>query len=157
MSKYTNITKAEMEEFLEIGADGKPLVPTGWYPLSIKGTYELVYGRLVRHDITLRIYSAINPSGFSRAKGSDAIRVCLFWKEHKLAEPKLIGVEKRVHRVAGWRKNLYDRILNWEELMGPVCPCGAPTVNRTGPRGDFFGCVRWPQCPKNPKKEMKSL
>lgn len=147
MATFTRIEQAEFERFLGIGNDGKPLGDTGWYRIQLPGTRELVYSRLVRPDLSQRIYSSIEPGGVSRDKGSDAIRVVLVWRQTQLHEPRIIGVERRVHRVLGWRHNLQTRLLDWQSQFGPQCPCcAAPTVERTSKRGKFFGCCRYPEC-----------
>jgi hypothetical protein len=118
-------------------------------------TLELVYGRRVymqgdKKQLTLRIYTSIDAQG-TREKGSDAIRVTLFYRGTEIKDgqeiplkPKLIGGERRCHRVQGWKKNLQARIDNWPELIGPPCPkCGNPTVERESARGKFWGCVRY--------------
>src|SRR5688572_27716636 len=96
---YTEITRQQFEGFLGVGPDGKPTKQFGYYRLELPNVYELVYGRRVSPDVTLRIFSSIDrDTGISRGKGKDAIRVTLFWKQTPTSEPRLIGVEKKVLR-----------------------------------------------------------
>lgn len=145
MAQYTNITREEIEPFLFV---------RGFKAMELPNTYELVYGKLVQTEslvkLSLRIYTGINGSdGNSRAKGKDAIRICLFAKDSE-GNPKLIGVQRRVHRVHGWRHNLDERLNNWDDLLGPFCSkCNGYMVRRS-PRRDkkrfFWGCSSWPIC-----------
>lgn len=144
MAEYVNVTHDEMGPFLTLRH--------GFQRMEIEGTRELVYGRIHRHEgiaISLRVYTGINPDGNSRAKGQDAIRLVLFVRDSE-GKPRIIGVEKRVHRVKGWRKNLENRLNNWQELLGPVCPkCGGFMVQRSqrkNRKAKFWGCSQFPQC-----------
>ena len=143
MSKYINISVEEMEQFL---------VPLGFQKISISGTKEIVFAKRVDTDnlqLSLRIYSGIDQnSGQSRTVGADAIRVDLFGMiENK---PTYLGGSKRVHRVAGWRENLQNRLNNWLDFLPKEkCPeCGYPMVLRTAKStgNKFLGCVRYPLC-----------
>lgn len=123
-------------------------------------TGEMVYGKRVYmqgsdKQLTLRIYTTINPwEGAVRQKGTDAIRVTLFWREiivkgdEEVAMPsKLIGGSTKCLRVMGWRKNVGDRLLDWPTLLGPECPkCSRPMAEREGQRGKFWGCTGYPTC-----------
>ena len=146
---YTNITQAEMEDFL--------VKQNGFYPkpMTLPRTVELVYGKQLKHKnfrLTLRVYTGINPSGQSRQVGEDAIRVTLFmW----VAEGKVVKLagDRRVHRVAGWRANLQNRIDRWlENFPDQICPaCGKPMVPRAVGKSKtptFLGCVGFPECRK---------
>jgi hypothetical protein len=115
----------------------------GFARVVLQGVRELVWGKVVRPNVCLRVYSGINPDGHSRAVGTDAIRVALFWRDTEGAIHK-IGAGKRVHRVQGWRKNLKARLDGWKDSVGPSCPkCKAPMALRKGRNGNFYGCVRW--------------
>lgn len=137
---YTNVTQEEVEEFL---------FPQGFKKITVAGTSELIYAKRVDRDglqLSLRIYTGINPSGNSRGVGEDAMRATIFWRKPD-GTVKMAGGSKRVHRVAGWRKNLQNRLDKWEELLGPSCPeCGNPMVERDGKNGKFYGCSNYPQC-----------
>ena len=141
MAHYVNITETEMDQFL---------AAQGFYRISLEGTVELVYGKRVKQDdlqLTLRVYTGIDPSGHSRDIGTDAIRVHLFMRAKDDRIIKLNG-SKRVHRVAGWKNNLQNRIDNWlEYLPKHKCEkCGLPMVPRKSKRGPFLGCAGYPNC-----------
>jgi hypothetical protein len=137
-TEYVNITQQEMEAFLS---------PMGFQQITLPGTVELVYAKLIRHDglvLSLRVYTGINPSGQSREVGDDAIRADLWWRENATATPVRVGSSKRVHRVKGWRANLQNRLDKWLEFAPIRCKsCGKPMVAREGPHGRFYGCVGW--------------
>lgn len=153
MSRACPITQAEIEELLQVGADGKPNGELKFHRMDLKGVYEITYGMRIREDMTLRIFSSISTQGgVSRAKGKDVIQLCLFWKADPKAEPKQVGAPVRCLRVMGWRKNLMDKIKAWPEMIGPACKCGAPTVQRDGTHGKFYGCVLYPKCPAKDKR-----
>lgn len=154
MATYVNVTETEMDAFLGV---------RGFQRLSIPGTVELTYAKGVKignAKYSLRIYSGIT-NGNSRARGADAIRVCLFvapacpacklittpaltnnnkvWActcgkvyEFDQLKPRMIGVTKRVNRTYGWRKNLDARLDSFQNMIGPLCPqCRAPMVIRS--------------------------
>lgn len=136
-SRFHAITKDEIHEFL---------TGLGFVPLSLKGVVELVYGKIVPvggHRLSLRCYTAVNPSGNSREKGTDAIRVQLFMRVEQLIVP--VGRPQKCLRVESWRENLgkaIRRITDAENLR--VCPaCGQPMVVRrnraTGQ--EFWACT----------------
>lgn len=144
MATATPITKQEFEDFV---------LPLGFVPVKIEGTKELVYGKIVQHTthkLSLRVYSSINPDGHSRAVGADAIRVALFARK-KNQQITMVGGDRRVHRVVGWRTNLKTRLDKWPEQLGPNCPlCDSPTVYREPDKGKkwkpFYGCSEYPVC-----------
>ena len=144
MATYVNIPAEEMAAYLS---------PMGFQAMECDGTVELVYGVRVDRDdmpLSLRIYTGINPNGQSREVGKDAIRVQVMWRDGG-GEVHRVGGSKRVHRVAGWRKNLLARLEAWEEAIRGRCPrCGAPKVARKNKKGEeFTSCVMWPKtkCP----------
>lgn len=60
MATYRNISLEEMSEFLEL---------QGFKPLNVAGTVERVFGKRVDQDntqMTLRVYTGINPNGASK-------------------------------------------------------------------------------------------
>jgi len=157
MAKYYNISVEEMNEFLL--TQGFSRIP----PEMLPNTRELVYGRRVDAGaipLTVRVYTGIDPSGQSRDVGQDAMRVALFTKvpdpqnPSKAAVKQLFG-SKRVHRVAGWAKNLQSRINEVLEKAKKqkICDrCGLPMVLRegksksTGSPYSFYGCSGYPSC-----------
>lgn len=154
--QFTRFSQEQFEEFLQIDSkSGRPLPNSvnNFFRIQVPGYKELVYSRMADKEanISLRILSTIE-NGFARDKGEDAIRVQLWWRENDKAEPKLIGTEKSVKRIATWRDNLAERIEMWDDMLGPICKCGAPTnrrKRRNTPAGEgyFYGCVKWPNCP----------
>ncbi len=146
MAKFTEIALADMDAFL---------VERGFKRLVLPGTVEATYGKRVYcqgddMQLTLRVYTSITDRHGTREKGSDAIRVCLFYRQiivagngdETAADPRLIGGDRRVHRVMGWRNNLQNRLDNWPEMLGPKCyKCHLPMVEREGKRGKFWGCI----------------
>lgn len=142
MSKFTDITQEQMEEFLS---------PLGFARVELDGTVELVYGKRIDRDgmpLTLRVYTGINPSGESREVGTDAIRVVLMGRNAS-GQVVRLATSRRVHRVEGWRKNLTSRLATVSECeVGPKCECGSPMVLRTArtTRKEFYGCSNFPTC-----------
>lgn len=139
-AQYVNVTQDDIEAFLQ---------PQGFKKLTLAGVTELVYGKRVDVDgrqLTLRVYTGINPSGNSRGVGEDAIRCTVFWRNDE-GTVKMIGGSRRVHRVKGWKKNLQNRLDKFAEQLGPSCPnCNSPMVLRDGKRGEFWGCSNYPEC-----------
>ena len=135
---YTEITLKEMEELL---------TPLGFLKVPMKdGTREVVFGKRVAADLTLRIYTSVAYGDISRDVGEDAIRICLVQRDK---EGKITGVGKsrRVNRTQNWRLNLTKRLEDWDALLGPVCPrCQSRTRLRHGEYGDFWGCCSFPIC-----------
>lgn len=105
MSNYRNISIQEMREFL------KP--DKGWKETQSDGNVkETVFQFPLKRcpSILVRVYSGIKTdSGESRGCGKDAIRVCAV----RFQNGKGAGwiKTKRVHRVAGWQKNLKNRVV----------------------------------------------
>ena len=147
---HTNVTQSEIEEHL---------LPQGFKQITVAGAVELVYAKRVDRDnlqLSLRVYSGINPSGNSRGCGEDAMRCAIFWRKPD-GSVKMAGGSKRVHRVQGWRKNLQNRLDRWEELLGPSCPeCGSPMVERDGKNGKFYGCSDYPLCKTTRQLDFKN-
>jgi hypothetical protein len=135
-SRFCPITKDEMDHFL---------TGLGFMPLKLQGVVELVYGKIVQvggHRLSLRCYTAINPGGESRERGTDAIRLQLFHRVQDRIVP--VGRPQKCLRVESWRKNVrkaIQRITDTNNVR--VCPaCGNPLVvrrNRTTSQ-EFWGC-----------------
>jgi len=135
MATFVQIQEADIREFLE---------DQGFKEMALPGTKELVFGRVVEKDTCLRVYTSV-VGGQGRRNGKDAIRVVVAIRSGD--EVKVVGADKRVHRVEGWRKNLQSRLDSWREQFGPACPkCGKPTVQRRSKRGLFWGCSDYPNC-----------
>jgi hypothetical protein len=141
MAKSIIITRQEMDTFLK---------PRGFQIVEVPGTKEIVYSKIVDHEMCLRVYTSI-VNGESRSNGEDAIRVVLVTRAINEVtgkyEVKIIGSDRRVHRVIGWRANLQNRLDNWRDQLGPACPnCGRVTVQRRSRKGPFWGCSGYPIC-----------
>lgn len=136
MATFVRISRQDMHDFLT--AQGFAIIP------HIPGTQELVYGKIVGKDLCLRVYTSIAGNA-SRDNGADAIRTVLVTRID--GNVKIVGVDKRVHRVEGWRNNLQERLDTWGEQLGPDCPCcGSLTAQRRSKHGPFWGCVNYPSC-----------
>lgn len=135
MATAVEVTRTDMHAFL---------TAQGFVEVQVPGTKERVYSKLVDKGICQRVLTSVVGES-SRGVGEDAIRVQLVVKVD--GQVKLVGMDKRVHRVEGWRKNLQVRLDRWREQLGPSCPkCGAATVQRRSKRGPFWGCCTYPQC-----------
>ena len=138
MATYTNISEQDMRGYFAVQ-------PGNWQQVHPEGVKELTFGLRVAINLTLRVFTGI-AGGQSRAKGKDAIRVCLFHRDTD-GNVRLVGGDRRVHRVEGWRNNLTNRLDGWREQLGPKCPkCGSHTVRRKSRIGQFWGCSNYPGC-----------
>lgn len=147
MAIAVEVTRSDMHAFL---------TTQGFQEIQVPGTKERVYSKVVDKGLCQRVLTSIVGES-SRGVGDDAIRVQLVVKVD--GQVRLVGMDKRVHRVEGWRKNLQIRLDRWREQLGPSCPkCGAATVQRTSRRGPFWGCCRYPQCNSiQPVRAVKSI
>ena len=139
MATAVQITRDEMVDFLSA---------KGFSEIKLPRTREMVMAKVVDNtkgrEICLRIYTSIDGNK-SRITGSDAIRSVLVTKVD--GDVKVIGSDRRVHRVEGWRHNLSNRIDNWRQQLGPACPsCGRATITKHSKRGPFWGCSAFPVC-----------
>lgn len=137
MAIAVEVKAVEMKDFL---------VPQGFQEVQVPGTKERVYSKVVdkSRQVCLRVYTSIVGES-SRGVGEDAIRTVLVAKVN--GEVKVIGGDRRVHRVEGWRANLQNRLDGWPEQFGPACPkCQGLTVRRRSARGPFWGCCKYPIC-----------
>jgi len=157
MAQYYNISIQEMNDFMV--SQGFSVIPQEMLP----GTRELVYGKRVDSNgiaLTVRVYTGIDSSGQSRDVGQDAMRVALFTRVPDSTSPlktvsKQLFGSKRVHRVAGWAKNLKSRIdeVIEKSKYQKVCDkCGLPMILRQGKSKNggkpysFYGCSGYPSC-----------
>lgn len=135
MARSILINRQDMVDFL---------TERGFQEIKLPGTKELVMGRIVQPGLCLRVYTSVVGEQ-SRDNGEDAIRTVLVAKVE--GDVKIIGSDRRVHRVEGWKDNLNRLIEGWRDMLGAPCPvCGAPTVRKKGRRYDFWGCSRFPIC-----------
>ncbi len=141
MGRFYNISKDEMDGFLK-GLDFKPM--------TIPGTAELVYGKIVHkgsHRLSLRVYTGINPTGESRAKGTDAIRIQFYYNYTSAPAGdnpiKPVGRAKKCLRVQNWQANMTEAIAEMQgDANYKACPkCGSPMVWRDN--GQFWGCLTY--------------
>lgn len=139
-AEYHDITKEEMEDLLVKG--------WGFRRMDLPGTVELVYGKvavLQGQKISCRVYTGINPSGHSRAKGEDAIRIQLYcmFDDGDGPKPKPCGTPRKCLRVKTWAANIKKALAGVREDF-KVCPaCGSPMAERKGANGKFLGCVSY--------------
>ena len=138
-ARYYPIRSDEIDQFL---------TSLGFVPLHLHGVLELVYGKIVRiaeHRLSLRCYTAVNPSGESREKGTDAIRLQLFMRIENDIVP--VGKPVKCLRVQSWQDNLRKAIERVADPRGfRLCPaCGNPMVVRKNKStGDeFWGCTMY--------------
>jgi hypothetical protein len=128
-----------MREFLS--ALGFSQIP----PETLPGTKEIVYGKKVARETTLRVYTSI-AYGTSRRVGEDAIRVALVYRRDD-GTLTGIGSDAKVLRIETWKKNLAKRLESWLDLRGPLCPkCNSSMAKREGKYGKFYGCIQYPIC-----------
>ena len=134
---YTLIQEEEMRELLDA---------QGFKEVFIEGTREIVYSKVVAKNTCLRVYTSVAYiDGESRDVGMDAIRVCLVYRKED-GTITGIGSDTKVYRIETWKQNLQKRLDKWLNLMGPTCKCGAPTKERDGKFGKFWGCCTYPIC-----------
>lgn len=146
--KFHAITLQEMDLFLR---------SIGFAPIELPNTVEVVYGKNRlhnKHNLSLRVFTAINPNGESREIGTDAIRLQLMVQYGKEWLP--IGQTKKVLRLDTWAKNLRAAITAWQDQY-KVCPgCGMPMIIRNPSNGQpFWGCSTYFQTKCNGKPKPK--
>ena len=145
---FYNISREEMEEFL--GSEG-------FKPMKLPNTRELVFGKIIKaragYNLSLRVYTAIEPTGESRAKGADAIRVQLYWMYQD--QPRMVGKMQKCLRVTNWKQNLKAAIeRQGDEEHYQTCPaCNSPMVIREYKGSEFWGCATYKEtlCNGKPK------
>ena len=141
MAAFCPITLDEFEDFI---------LPLGFRRIALDGTLEYVYGKRLdcgSHPVTVRVYSGIDiRDDKSREVGSDAIRVCMVGKGKRVGDDGIerdhifgLAKDRRVHRVAGWRKNLAARLDSCTCGSVKTCKkCGAPLAYSA--KKDRFYC-----------------
>lgn len=130
---FVKIEANEMETFLK---------QRGFQTMTIPGTVEDVYGKIVRMNdlvISMRVYTSIGRDDISRDYGEDAIRVMLFWKYK--SEPVHIGKTITVKRMSHWKRYLGAAIAGWEHNFKLCSECGSPAVYRK--KKKFWGCCTY--------------
>ena len=136
---FYNISREEMNEFLE---------PQGFQKMILPGVVELVYGKIVYHGshrLSMRIYTAINPTGESREKGSDAIRLQMYWLYD--GNPIPVGCPQKCLRVPNWRANMkaaIERCVSNDKYAAcPVCSSPMAIRHRRTDNQEFWACSVW--------------
>jgi hypothetical protein len=102
MSNYVIIAREHMRQFL---------TERFFAAIDLPNIKELVYGKVIAHNVCLRVYTSIPKDGsISREVGRDAIRLLVM---KRLTDGRVIPAmkkSKKVYRVEGWRENLQKRI-----------------------------------------------
>ena len=131
-------TKDEFEEVLE---DFKE----GW--LSRFMYEEWRYHHFFGENAIIFVNSSVGRDEKAKMSGKDSIRV---WVEY---QGKPIKKSQRwITRVAGWRDRLRDKLSESCKIINdmdnsPKCPqCGGKMVLRAGVHGQFYGCLKFPNC-----------
>lgn len=146
--KYTEISRLEIDNLL---------TKKGFSEISLNGVSELVYSKRFDkiykdevYQISIRIYTTIE-YGISRRKGSDAIRVVIFWRSDS-GQIKKIKTFNRINRIENWSNNLSKKIIEAESFIinNPIkkCKCGFILVCRENRISNikFLSCVNFPSC-----------
>lgn len=95
--------------------------------------------------LVVRIYSSVDKiTGFSRDKGSDAIRLMLVRSDNDMS----LSETEKILRTFGWSGRLSEKA---KELisyaLNLICPkCKTLLVHKTGKHGKFLGCPNYPAC-----------
>ena len=109
---YYNITEEEMDQFLRA---------KGFQPIQLRHAKEKVYGKILKKNICLRVYTGI-AEGESRDVGKDAIRVVAVGRD-KNGNIAILQSSKRVNRVESWKKNLGLRISSFDSKKIEIKYC----------------------------------
>ena len=156
---FVFITKEEMEATLLPGGFTRRVIENGYCK-------QLMYERGIKgiDDIKLVIFSTVDDTDISRAKGKDAIQVRLFHERaNDVSFP--LGRFGSVYRMEGWQERLKKKI-NEVYIIGKnlqrCAQCGYPLVERkvkVGPRrGEkFMACSGYPNCKGKPKTNTRKL
>lgn len=108
---------------------------------------EIIYDIDTQYPtIKIRIYSSIDKFACaSRSLGEDAIRCVLIDKKSS----KPIDKAKRTHRMSNWKDRLKEKLDELKQEINGIkfCKsCGSALVLREGPKGQFYGCLSYPNC-----------
>jgi hypothetical protein len=140
MQDFIHFSKDEFEDFLKHFSEHLSTTYNG-------STAEYIYNIPTRkNDIIIYVYSSISiAKGISRSKGMDAIRCVLF----DLSTNQPLGKEKRTHRRLGWEDRLKAKIedlLFYSDHLKYCEKCSSVMRIKKGKYGDFWGCIRYPNC-----------
>ena len=136
MANYIAISRKQFEDFLE-----------EFTIIDDSFSKEIIYEKITSNPkLGLRIYSSIDVrSGETRDSGEDAIRCVLF--DNISGKP--IDKAKRTNRTEHWKDRLKEKldILNLEVKDIKTCSvCKSAMVLRKSPKGEFYGCLSYPNC-----------
>lgn len=101
MSEYIAIPRQDMLSFL---------TERGFKEVTDLPASEVVYGRVIKTDVCLRVYTSLSKYGdldTVRGRGADAIRLLVVRRYH--SPERVVPIMKKawkVYRVKGWRENL---------------------------------------------------
>lgn len=148
--KYTDISKAEFEHFLDSLHE-----EVGRFVEIETGDFERVYelkDDLTDNGLSLRIYSTIDKrTEDNRDKGTDAIRTVIVSRTED-GDDIVVGGRTKTLRIETWEKNLKKKIVDiYRETQDYIepCPedyCSGYLVEREGKYGEFLGCTKYPSC-----------
>lgn len=114
------ITLADIDNFLQASKGWRVHVPTWKCKEHVRD-----FALSARPGVVVRVYSSIDiATGVSRPVGGDAIRVCAV----DTVRDRGIVATRRVHRVANWRENLRERVLEVLREAHDRTPAPAPAA-----------------------------
>lgn len=113
------------------------------YDSEILGTLE-VDGE--EHEFCIRVYSTVSKrDNTTRDNGDDSGKV-LLWDKNR-DDP--VSGRSRSHRTENFLKNMQKKIedleANWDTEL-TFCDDGHLMIRRTGRKGEFLGCSKYPKC-----------
>lgn len=157
-SKYVNLTAEDL--FPVLNKVGEGIVQKGGsYARTADPGREVTYTftpPTPRRDVSFTIYTSIGKSGSARGVGEDAIRIVIHTQVS--GRFRAVGESIKIYRTASNKtddrvgafiERFIDKIREvYKNVMTmPRCPeCGAPMVMRVSSRGNFLGCITFPQC-----------
>jgi hypothetical protein len=140
MQDFIHISKDEFEDFLK---QFSAYLTTSYNGSTSEFIYDIPTGK---NDIIIYVYSSISIyTDNTRSKGKDAIRCVLF----DLSTRQSLGKETRTHRRIGWQNRLKDKIedlIYYSDNLRYCAKCGNVMKIKKGKYGDFWGCIRYPDC-----------
>ena len=143
MSEFIKISRDNFNTFL----NEYTLTTASPIMLDEPSSNEIIYEiPTEKSTITIKIYSSVDKfSGITRDIGEDAIRCVLF----DFISQKPVGKAKRTHRMTNWKERLKEKLdeLKEETKKIQICKtCNSAMVLRNSSRGEFYGCLSYPNC-----------